>query len=107
MFYMPGIDGTGLAAYRQFPRLTRAFDLRCLIIPGTDRSTFEELTNYVAVSTEAQQPTVTTSLTADCVLQMLVGSRHSSRNWYRPVQYACAQSALVFASTPCPGRESA
>jgi hypothetical protein len=51
MFYMPGIDGTGLAAYRQFPRLTRAFDLRCLIIPRTDRSTFDELTDYVAVST--------------------------------------------------------
>lgn len=50
MFYMPGIDGTGLAAYRQFPRLTRAFDLRCLIIPRTDRSTFEELVDYVAVS---------------------------------------------------------
>lgn len=50
MFYMPGIDGTGLAAYRQFPRLTRAFDLRCLIIPRTDRSTFDELTDYVAVS---------------------------------------------------------
>lgn len=49
MFYMPGIDGTGLAAYRQFPRLTRAFDLRCLIIPRTDRSTFDELTDFVAV----------------------------------------------------------
>jgi len=50
MFYMPGIDGTGLAAYRQFPRLTRAFDLRCLIIPRTDRSSFEELVDFVAVS---------------------------------------------------------
>eukprot|EP00878_Enallax_costatus_P021381 GHUV01022631.1.p1 GENE.GHUV01022631.1~~GHUV01022631.1.p1 ORF type:complete len:469 (+),score=134.31 GHUV01022631.1:165-1571(+) len=48
MFYMPGIDGTGLAAYRQFPRLTRAFDLRCLIIPRTDRSTFEQLVEDVA-----------------------------------------------------------
>lgn len=48
MFYMPGIDGTGLAAYRQFPRLTRAFDLRCLIIPRTDRSSFEELVDFVA-----------------------------------------------------------
>lgn len=50
MFYMPGIDGTGLAAYRQFPRLTRAFDLRCLIVPRTDRSTFEQLVDDVAVS---------------------------------------------------------
>lgn len=50
MFYMPGIDGTGLAAYRQFPRLTQAFDLRCLIVPRTDRSTFEQLVDDVAVS---------------------------------------------------------
>ncbi|KAF6251663.1 alpha/beta-hydrolase [Scenedesmus sp. NREL 46B-D3] len=48
MYYMPGIDGSGLAAYRQFPRLTRAFDLRCLIIPRTDRSSFEELADTVA-----------------------------------------------------------
>uniref|UniRef100_A0A383WM75 Phospholipid/glycerol acyltransferase domain-containing protein n=1 Tax=Tetradesmus obliquus TaxID=3088 RepID=A0A383WM75_TETOB len=48
MYYMPGIDGSGLAAYRQFPRLTRAFDLRCLIIPRTDRSSFEELVDTVA-----------------------------------------------------------
>eukprot|EP00879_Flechtneria_rotunda_P018765 GHRR01019698.1.p1 GENE.GHRR01019698.1~~GHRR01019698.1.p1 ORF type:complete len:607 (+),score=210.36 GHRR01019698.1:181-2001(+) len=47
MFYMPGIDGTGLAAYRQFPRLTRAFDLRCLIVPRTDRSSFKQLVDSV------------------------------------------------------------
>jgi hypothetical protein len=50
MFYMPGIDGTGLAAYRQFPALTRAFDLRCLIIPRTDRRDFESLVDHAAVS---------------------------------------------------------
>jgi hypothetical protein len=50
MFYMPGIDGTGLAAYRQFPRLTQAFDLRCMVIPPTDRMPFEELLEHVAVS---------------------------------------------------------
>ena len=49
MFYMPGIDGTGLAAYRQFPRLTKAFDLRCLVIPPTDRTPFEQLLEEVAV----------------------------------------------------------
>jgi hypothetical protein len=54
MYYMPGIDGSGLAAYRQFPRLTRAFDLRCLIIPRTDRSSFEELVDTVAVSSRAR-----------------------------------------------------
>jgi hypothetical protein len=53
MFYLPGIDGTGLAAYRQFPRLTRSFDLRCLIVPRTDRSSFTQLVDDVAVSLHA------------------------------------------------------
>jgi len=49
MFYLPGIDGTGLAAYRQFPSLCQSFDLRCLVIPPHDRTTFEELADHVAV----------------------------------------------------------
>ena len=31
-----GIDGTGLAAYRQFPSLSRHFDLRALFMPPGD-----------------------------------------------------------------------
>lgn len=49
LFYMPGIDGTGLAAYRQFPSLCARFDLRCLVVPPHDRTPFEELANDVAV----------------------------------------------------------
>ncbi len=49
MFYMPGIDGTGLAASRQFPSLSAAFDLRCLVIPPGDRLEFEPLVDCVAV----------------------------------------------------------
>jgi hypothetical protein len=49
-FYMPGIDGTGLAAYRQFPSLGQQFDLRCLVVPAADRTPFEELADMVAVS---------------------------------------------------------
>lgn len=54
MFYMPGIDGTGLAAYRQFPRLTKAFDLRCLVTPSTDRTPFAELVETVSASIKAE-----------------------------------------------------
>lgn len=50
---MPGIDGTGLAAYRQFPYLTAAFDLRCLVMPPADRTTFNQLVTMVAVSEQA------------------------------------------------------
>jgi hypothetical protein len=38
-----GIDGTGLAAYRQFPHLVQRFDLRALYMPPSDRSSFEEI----------------------------------------------------------------
>lgn len=43
LFYLPGIDGTGLAASRQFPTLATEFDLRALSIPGHDRTPFQEL----------------------------------------------------------------
>ena len=47
MIYLPGIDGTGLAAARQFPSLLRNFDLVTLITPSADRTKFETLTNMV------------------------------------------------------------
>ncbi len=43
MVYLPGIDGTGLAASRQFPYLADAFDLHALSIPSADRTPFESL----------------------------------------------------------------
>jgi hypothetical protein len=47
MIYLPGIDGTGLAASRQFPYLVDAFDLHALSIPGTDRTPFEDLVKLI------------------------------------------------------------
>lgn len=46
MVYLPGIDGSGLAASRQFCSLQCAFDLRCLFIPPEDRSGFETLLEF-------------------------------------------------------------
>jgi pimeloyl-ACP methyl ester carboxylesterase len=43
LLYLPGFDGTWLAPFIQFPELSTTFDVRCLTIPMTDRSTFEEL----------------------------------------------------------------
>lgn len=34
LLYLPGIDGTGLAASRQFPSLQRRFDLRVFVTPS-------------------------------------------------------------------------
>lgn len=48
IFYLPGIDGTGLAAYQQFPELVERFDLRNLFIPPEDRSSFTSLVDQVS-----------------------------------------------------------
>ena len=47
LFYLPGIDGTGLAASRQFPSLAKEFDLRALSVPGTDRTPFQQLVDLI------------------------------------------------------------
>ena len=43
-----GIDGTGLAAFKQFPALVEHFDLRALFVPSADRTPFPELVNLTA-----------------------------------------------------------
>ena len=47
MLYLPGIDGTGLAAYKQFPRLVQDYNLRALFIPPADRTPFPVLVETV------------------------------------------------------------
>ena len=47
LVYLPGIDGTGLAASRQFPYLVDAFDLHCLSVPSADRTPFGQLVSLV------------------------------------------------------------
>lgn len=49
MLYLPGIDGIGMAAYRSFPDLARAFDFKALMVPPTSRQPFEDLVEIVKV----------------------------------------------------------
>lgn len=46
--YLPGIDGTGLAAFRQFPSISQDFALSTFTVPITDRSSFTELVQICA-----------------------------------------------------------
>lgn len=91
MFYMPGIDGTGLAAYRQFPRLTSAFDLRCLIVPRTDRSTFEQLVEDVSVSSMVSAPGSSCSYACLVQLRPAAGSHHAASQ----ALHSCSSNAFV------------
>lgn len=43
----PGLDGSGLTAFVQYPTLAQAFELRCLTVPTSDRSSFMELVELV------------------------------------------------------------
>eukprot|EP00887_Chlorella_sp_A99_P005096 scaffold25.g5096.t1 len=72
LLYLPGIDGTGLAASRQFPSLHRRFDLRVFVTPSDpppppplppfprainqDRTPFDELVRLVTEFLEVEVP---------------------------------------------------
>ncbi|CAD7704397.1 unnamed protein product [Ostreobium quekettii] len=47
MLYIPGIDGTGLAAFRQFPMLVEAFELHALSVPPADRTDFAGIAGII------------------------------------------------------------
>jgi len=47
LIYLPGIDGTGLAAARQFPNLLQKFDMRVFVVPVYDRLSFTDLKSLV------------------------------------------------------------
>lgn len=47
LLYLPGFDGSFLSAFLQYPELSTAFDVRCMSIPASDRSTFNELKRSV------------------------------------------------------------
>ena len=47
MLYIPGIDGTGMAASRQFPGLMGSFDFRAFSVPVNDRTPFTGLVDII------------------------------------------------------------
>ena len=49
---LPGLDGSGVTAWAQYPELGLEYDLRALAIPPADRSTFDELCSLIAAEVE-------------------------------------------------------
>ena len=56
LFFLPGIDGVGLAAARQWPKLAPLFDLRVMAVPADDRTSLDGLVEIVAAAIEAEGP---------------------------------------------------
>jgi hypothetical protein len=47
LLYLPGIDGTGLAASKQFPALSTYFDFAAFSVPPHDRTWFPGLIEQI------------------------------------------------------------
>ena len=58
LIFLPGMDGTGLLLRSQIPHLSKAFDLRCLSIPGDDMSSWDRLAEetIAAMARERENP---------------------------------------------------
>lgn len=56
MVYLPGIDGTGLAAQRQFESILSRFDLITLVTPPEDRTDFCALVDIVTKFLKEEVP---------------------------------------------------
>ncbi|GAB2284130.1 hypothetical protein Dimus_018600 [Dionaea muscipula] len=59
LLYLPGIDGTGLGLLRQHRRLGKIFDVWCLHIPATDRTSFADLVILVERTIRSEHNTST------------------------------------------------
>ena len=48
LLVLPGLDGSGITAWTQFPELAREYDVRALKIPSDDRTSYTELISTCA-----------------------------------------------------------
>ncbi|CAM9851569.1 unnamed protein product, partial [Phaeothamnion confervicola] len=53
LLFLPGVDGMSFEASRQFDSLSETFDAWCLTIPGSDRSSFADLSAAAIAFLEA------------------------------------------------------
>lgn len=55
LIFVPGMDGTGLLLRSQLDDLSKAFDIRCLSIPGEDMSSWDRLTEETIAAIEVER----------------------------------------------------
>lgn len=54
LLFLPGIDGNGLGLIRQHQKLGQMFDIWCLHIPPTNRTSFPDLVRMVETTVESE-----------------------------------------------------
>lgn len=57
MLVLPGLDGSGITAWTQFPELAREYDVRALKIPADDRTSYDDLIGSCAQQIFDARPT--------------------------------------------------
>ena len=53
LLVLPGLDGSGVTAWAQYPELGLDYEVHALGIPPADRSSFEELVEMISVEVES------------------------------------------------------
>ncbi|CAN4079059.1 unnamed protein product [Withania somnifera] len=54
LLYLPGIDGTGLGLIKHHKRLGRIFNVWCLHVPVTDRTSFSDMVHLVEATVRSE-----------------------------------------------------
>ncbi|CAN8266345.1 unnamed protein product [Cochlearia groenlandica] len=54
LLFIPGMDGTGLGLLRQHKKLGEIFDIWCLHIPVTDRTTSKDLVKFIETTVKSE-----------------------------------------------------
>jgi hypothetical protein len=78
LLYLPNLDGTGITCKPQWPRMAAHFNLHTLSIPTENRWSFEQLVQYVKVSTSSARSSAVHALHHACMLWLNPPSTWSS-----------------------------
>lgn len=52
LLVLPGLDGSSVTAWMQYPELGEAYDLRCLVLPANCRGTYDDWVNCAVAEAE-------------------------------------------------------
>lgn len=56
LLVLPGLDGSGVTAWTQYPELALSYEVRALAVPPSDRSTWAEYVALVSAEVDAAAP---------------------------------------------------
>ena len=86
LLYLPGFDGTYICPFLQFPELGVDFDVKCMTISMSDRSTFDEIKfdviNYIKEQLQEEEDADVGSSSQKKMTDPSSSSSDNNNNWF-------------------------